>query len=85
MDNVLQPECYKRHEQIDNHISEGKWWRGVIVTFAITFGGILIGQYRMSIENDKKVTALNAKLATMVEVNTKRLDVLENFVYRQMK
>ena len=80
-DIVLQPECYTRHAEIENHIKEGKFWRGVIITVAVAGSGILIGQYNMSIENNSKVTALTSKLTTMVEVNTKRLDFLENKVF----
>lgn len=31
-DEVLQPEGYKRHAEIEGHIKEGKFWRGVMVT-----------------------------------------------------
>jgi hypothetical protein len=79
---MLQPECYARHANIDNHISEGKFWRGAIITIGIAFGGIMIGQYNMSIENNNKMIALNSKLTTMVEVNTLRLNRLENFYFK---
>ena len=78
----LQLECYKRHEQIESHISEGKFWRGVIVTFFVAFGSILIGQYNMSIQNNNKVIALNSKLTTMVEINTERLNRIEAVYFK---
>lgn len=81
MADVLQPECYKRHAEVDNHIKEGKFWRGVIITVAIAGTGILIGQYNMSIENNSKITALMSKLSTMIEVNTRRLDRLEGKIF----
>ena len=83
MEEVLQPECYKRHAEIDGHISEGKFWRGVIVTAILTGIGILIAQYNMSIENSNKMTYANAQLTKMVEINTQRLNVLERKVWNQ--
>ena len=81
-ETTLPPACYIRHEKIENHISEGKFWRGTIITFIIAFGTILIGQYNMSIQNNEKVIALNAKLITMVEINTARLARLENLYFK---
>lgn len=78
MDEVLQPACYKRHTIIENHISEGKFWRGVIVTATIAGIGILIAQYNMTIENNNKMITLNSKLTTMVEINTVRLGKIED-------
>jgi len=78
---TLQPECYKRHAEIELHINEGRFWRGVIITAVLTFGGILIGQYNMAIQNDKNMIAANAKLTKMVEINTARLDRIENLAY----
>jgi hypothetical protein len=80
---TLQPQCYRRHEQIENHINEGNFWRGTIIAIGIAFGGIMIGQYNMSIENNNKMTALNAKLTTMVEVNTIRLNRLEDAYFNK--
>ena len=82
MENTLQPECYKRHAEVDNHIKEGKFWRGVIITVAVAGTTILIGQYNMSIENNSKITALTSKLTTMVEVNTTRLTRLESMYFK---
>jgi hypothetical protein len=78
---ALQPDCYKRHTEIDGHIKEGKFWRGVIVTVIIAGASIFIGQYSMAVENNNKMIALNSKLTTMVEVNTKRLDRLEDIAF----
>ena len=80
---ILQPECYTRHAEIENHIKEGKFWRGVIITVAVAGSGILIGQYNMSIENNSKITALTSKLTTMVEVNSARLNKLEERVWNK--
>ena len=80
---TLQPECYTRHAEIENHIKEGRFWRGVIITVAIAGTGILIGQYNMSIENNNKATALLSKLTTMVEVNTNRVSRLEERVWNK--
>ena len=80
-EQVLQPECYERHAEIKTHINEGKFWRGTIVTFGIAFGGIMIGQYNMSIQNNNKVIELNAKLTQMVEINTGRLARLEQLYF----
>jgi hypothetical protein len=82
METTLQPECYVRHEKIENHIREGKFWRGVIVTASLAFMGILIGQYNMSIQNNNKVIEMNAKLTNMVEVNTLRLTRLEALYFK---
>jgi len=78
---VLQPSCYKRHEQIENHIKEGRFWRGVIITLAIAGTGILIGQYNMSIQNNDKIIALTSKLATIADSNVKRLDRMEDMIF----
>lgn len=77
----LQPECYTRHEKFANHIREGNFWRGVIITAVLTGLGILIAQYNMSIENNNKMIALNSKLTTMVEINTGRLNKLEDIFF----
>ena len=79
--DVLQPDCYTRHAEIGNHISEGKFWRATIITIGIFFGGIMISQYNMSAENNNKLIALNSKLTTMVEINTRRLDRIENILF----
>jgi len=79
--SVLQPECYKRHAEIDGHIQEGKFWRGVIITVTIAGMGILIGQWNVANENNAKMVALMSKVTTMVDVNTARLARLENTVY----
>ena len=34
-EEVLQPECYKRHAEIENHIKEGKGWRATIITVGL--------------------------------------------------
>ena len=81
-DIIMQPECYTRHAEIGNHISEGKFWRATIITIGIAFGGIMIGQFNMAVENNNKMIALNSKLTTMVEVNTLRLNRLENFYFK---
>jgi hypothetical protein len=80
-ETILQPECYKRHAEIDNHIKEGRFWRKTIIGIALTGSAILIGQYNMSIENDKKMIAANAKLTQMVEINTRRLDKIEDWAF----
>jgi hypothetical protein len=77
----LQPACYTRHAEIDGHIKEGKFWRGVIVTVTIAGIGILIGQYNMSIENNNKIVALTSKLSVIADANIKRLDRLEDKIF----
>jgi hypothetical protein len=78
---VLQPECYKRHSEIEGHIKEGKFWRSVIVTVAIAGAGILIGQYNMSIQNNEKIISLTSRLSNIAETNIKRLDRLEDVIF----
>jgi hypothetical protein len=78
---VLQPECYKRHSEIENHIKEGKFWRGVIVTAVLAGITILITQYNMAIDNNNKMIALTSKLATIAENNIKRLDRMEDMIF----
>jgi hypothetical protein len=79
---TLQPECAVRHEKIESHIKEGRFWRGVIITASLTFMGILIGQYNMSIENNNRMIALNSKLTTMVDINTVRLNRIEAVYFK---
>ena len=69
-DSVLQPECFKRHAIIENHIEEGKGWRTVIVSIAIT----LIIQVGIFLQ-------MWGGLNKMVEINTARLACLEKTVY----
>ena len=80
-DNML-PSCYTRHAEIEGHIKEGTFWRGVLVSVIIAGISILIAQYNMSIENNNKVIALYSKLTTMVEINTARLAKLEDRVWK---
>jgi hypothetical protein len=79
---ILQPECYKRHAEIEGHIKEGKFWRGTIVTAAISFMVVLIAQYNMSIQNNEKIISANAKLTNMVEINTVRLNRIEAIYFK---
>jgi hypothetical protein len=81
MEPVLEPACYKRHSEIENHIKEGRFWRGVIITAALTGITILIAQYSMAIENNNKMIALTSKLTTMVDLNTLRLSKIEDRVW----
>jgi hypothetical protein len=62
----LQPECYKRHAEIENHITEGRGWRGVMITVVIT----LIVQVCSFL-------IMWGSLTKTVEVNTKRITDLE--------
>jgi hypothetical protein len=80
-EKVLQPECYKRHAEIEGHIKEGRFWRGVIVTVAVAGTGILIGQYNMSIQNNDRIIALTSELKTIATANVKRLDRIEDMVF----
>jgi hypothetical protein len=78
---ALQPECYKRHERMESHIAEGTFWRGVIITAILAGVGILIAQFNIANANQNIMIAANAKLTTMVEVNTARLLRLETKVW----
>jgi len=63
---VLQPECYKRHALIEDHIQGSKGWRSAIVgiVFAIVIQVITFGYFY-------------GRLTQMVEINTARLTYLE--------
>ena len=69
-ETVLQPECYKRHAEIEMHIQEGKGWRTAIIALVLAII-VQISGFLM----------LWGQLTKMVEINTKRLDRLENSVY----
>ena len=80
-ESAFGPSCYKRHAAMDNHIGEGKFWRGVVIAFVMTYGAVLIGQYNMSIQNNEKMIALTSQLKTIAEGNIKRLDRLEERMF----
>ena len=77
----LHPDCYVRHAAMDNHINEGKFWRGTIIAFVLAFSGILVGQYNMSIQNNEKIISLTSKLSQIAESNIKRLDRMEDKIF----
>ena len=74
----LQPGCYQRHAILDAHISGSTFWRGVLVTFIGLFATIAIAQFNLANATAMKMAEANAKLTNMVEINTKRLDRMEN-------
>jgi len=73
-EKVTLPEtaCYKRHAEIDNHISEGKGWRSLMITLALSMV-IQICAF----------CVLWGRLTQMVEINTNRITSLESLFPRQ--
>ena len=71
MEDKLQPDCYKRHAEIENHIQEGKGWRSLIITLTITIMlqvGIFLQMW--------------GGINKMVEVNTLRLNRVEALLFK---
>ena len=67
---TLQPECFKRHAVIENHIEEGKGWRSLIITLVLAMV-IQIGAFLQ----------MWGSINKMVEINTKRLDRIEQVMF----
>ena len=68
---TLTPECYKRHANIEAHIKEGEGWRAVIITLAIAIVIQIAG-----------FLVMWGSLTKMVEINTKRIDRIEDLHFK---
>ena len=68
--SVLQPDCYKRHAEIESHLKEGAGWRTAIISLVIAMI-IQIGTF----------LTLWGRITQMVEINTKRLDRAETVLF----
>ena len=63
-------DCYKRHAEIQAHIEEGKGWRTAIISIIIAIF-VQVGAFLV----------MWGSVTKMVEINTKRLDRVEDLVY----
>jgi hypothetical protein len=68
---IMGEECFKRHAEIDGHIGEGKFWRGVIIALILAIV-VQLGAFLMNFQ----------RLTTMVEMSEKRLIALEDMFPR---
>ena len=76
----LQPECYKRHAEIENHITEGKGWRfaiiGILITLMTQVGAFLFMWGGITSTVQKNSDYIWGELTSMTKENTRNLDRL---------
>lgn len=71
MEEVFSAECHQRHAEVRVHLEESKGWRGLLTALVLTMI-IHMGTF----------IYMWGSVTKMVEINTKRLDRLEqiNFI-----
>jgi len=79
-EETLQPDCYKRHAEIENHITEGKGWRiaiiGILVTLMTQVGAFLFMWGGVTNTVNKNSDYIWGELTSMTKENTRNLDRL---------